>query len=175
MLLFTLSLKTLKVDQMKKYWTPLTLVCALLVLTSGSLLFLDINSKNIVLMHEWIGILMVIAVLGHAFLYKNSIIKHLSRKNNIVMMATILLLGIAMIQSDKEVEQSNNVSVALFDSIDNAPITLMSELTHQPINNLIDKIKLAGFTADDPKQSIVQIAQLNHQQPEDMISVIYKK
>ena len=118
---------------------------------------------------------MVENCITNAFLYKNSIIKHLSRKNNIVMMAAILLLGIAMIQSDKEVEQSNNVSVALFDSIDNAPITLMSELTHQPINNLVDKIKLAGFTIDDPKQSIVQIAQLNHQQPEDIISVIYKK
>mgnify|MGYP001170322032 FL=1 len=63
----------------RKKTTPLLIISGLLVLTSGVMLFFDIMPRKVVLMHEWIGLILTIAVMSHVLMHKASIKMHLKK------------------------------------------------------------------------------------------------
>jgi len=155
----------------KKYSTPLIIVSGLLMSISGFMLFFNISTRNIVLMHEWIGLIMLFAIIGHAFLYKRSIMNHISRKQNAILMVCILGLGGAMIQTE---EQLDSPFFAIFDSIDNASLQTMSLLTSKSVDILMSDLESHGFQAQNKDSTVLQIAEKNNVKPEIIVSAIYQ-
>ena len=70
----------------RKKTTPLLIISGLLVLTSGVMLFFDIMPRKVVLMHEWIGLILTIAVMSHVLMHKASIKMHLKKGSYLVLM-----------------------------------------------------------------------------------------
>lgn len=87
-------------------------------------------------------------------------------------MACVLVLGFSMIQTDDQLEDSP--FVAIFDSIDNASLQTMSSLTHQPVNELMNRLDSRGLKEHEKDWSVKQISKKNNVQPEIVISTIYQ-
>ena len=78
-------------------WVSPILAVAFVVLSvTGILMLLHIRTSGINLLHEWIGVLFVLAALFHLILNWKVILSHFNKKIGIVAAAFTLLIGLAL-------------------------------------------------------------------------------
>ena len=80
----------------RQFWTPLLAVSGGVLLVSGLLLFFHFKSHAVKGIHEWAGIVFIVACAAHLVLNWKPLLKTLGRRFAWVLLAVILLSGLGM-------------------------------------------------------------------------------
>ncbi|MDE1465491.1 hypothetical protein [Spartinivicinus poritis] len=114
---------------------------------------------------------MLVAIIGHSLMHKKSIGRYISSKQSLILMICVLCIGVSMIQTKEDLD---NPFYSIFESIDNASIETMSQLTKKPLVRLIADLEVAGYSVPSANSSILEVAAANKVKPELIIATIYQ-
>lgn len=155
----------------RKKTTPLLIISGLLVLTSGVMLFFDIMPRKVVLMHEWIGLILTIAVMSHVLMHKASIKMHLKKGSNLVLMVCVLLLGSSMLQPEGG---SGNAAANLLSAIDNAPMETIATLKHISFEEMKAVMLTNNISIASNNTTLTEVAKQNSITEEQLLELIFR-
>lgn len=155
----------------RKKTTPLLIISGLLVLTSGVMLFFDIMPRKVVLMHEWIGLILTIAVMSHVLMHKASIKMHLKKGSNLVLMVCVLLLGSSMLQPE---DGAGNPTENLFAAVDNSSIETIATLKGMSFEDIKAVMQTNHIQINNKNATITEVAQQNDISNEQLLTLIFR-
>ncbi|AUI85182.1 DUF4405 domain-containing protein [Vibrio azureus] len=155
----------------RKKTTPLLIVTSLLVLVSGVMLFFDIMPQKVVLMHEWIGLILTLAVMSHVLMHKKSVLMHLKKGSNLVLIVCVLLLGSSMLQPE---DGTGNPAANLFAAIDNASMETIAALKHMSFEEIKAVMQANHIQINNENATITEVAQKNGLSNEQLLTLIFR-
>lgn len=155
----------------RKKTTPLLIISSLLVLTSGVMLFFDIIPQKVILMHEWIGLILALAVVSHVLMHKRSVQMHLKKGSNLVLMVCVLLLGSSMLQPE---DGAGNPAANLFTAIDNTSMETIASLKHMSFEEIEDVMQANHITITSNNTTVTEVANQNNVTTEQLLELVFR-
>jgi len=144
----------------KEWATPLTAGAFIVMSVTGLLLFFEAETGFNKPAHEWVGLVMVTAVVLHAIVNWKALKNHFV--NNKMGRALIILGAVFTLMSfysgPKGEGKEKNPNQMMAEQVIKSPLTKLAVFIDQPVENLVNKLKAHGFEVKDTNQSIMQIA-----------------
>ncbi len=148
--------------------TPLIMGCALVVASSGVMLFYHLGEGLIKSMHEWLGLLFAFAIVLHVLNHLTPVSRYLKNTQALVVIALVLSLAGGWIAVNGSTEE--HPAKRLLAKVESAPLAAVAPLQNETAGDLIARLRKAGFTVEDEQQSLVDVAQQNSSSPLAIIS-----
>ncbi|UTZ40182.1 DUF4405 domain-containing protein [Vibrio campbellii] len=155
----------------RKKTTPLLIVTSLMVLVSGVMLFFDIMPQKVVLMHEWIGLILTLAVMSHVLMHKKLVLMNLKQGSNLVLMVCVLLLGSSMLQPEGG---AGNPAENLFAAVDNSSIETIATLKGMSFEDIKAVMQTNHIQINNKNATITEVAQQNDISNEQLLTLIFR-
>ncbi len=156
---------------LRRWATPLTIVTSVLVGISGVMMFFHLGEGLIKGMHEWIGLLMVAAVVTHIVVHVKPLKRHFSQRAALSVMFAVLLVSGSLL----DFGGGGSPMMAVIHSAEAAPISSLAELQQVSAPALIDKLAAAGFTSVTEGMSLNQIAEQRQVHPKELIGIVFSE
>jgi len=156
---------------LRRWATPLTIVTSVLVGISGVMMFFHLGEGLIKGMHEWIGLLMVAAVVTHIVVHVKPFKRHFSQRAALSVMFAVLLVSGSLL----DFGGGGSPMMAVIHSVEAAPITSLAELQQVSTQVLIDKLAAAGFTTVSEEMSLSHIAEQSQVHPKELIGIVFSE
>jgi hypothetical protein len=156
---------------LRKYATPLSLVAFLAVAVTGVMLFFDMHSRQLFEVHEWVGIIFVVALLLHLVRNWRGLLAMMSSTRNKAIVgglgavALLFVIGSAPFGyggghgggygHGHQFHASRQVMHRLAD----APITKLAPALGMTSAEAIARLQKGGVVVEGPNQSLADIAE----------------
>lgn len=160
---------------LRPWATPLTVATTLVTLVTGVLLFFHLAPGLTRVSHEWIGMIMVIAVAAHLLLNYRAFFTYFKRP---IGLAIIGLGAVAMVLSlvfspASTGEGPSGMRAALM-AMNSARIETLADLAGQDEAMVLEKLGAAGFDAA-PESKVSDLAGGDRAKQDEIIGVIFSR
>ena len=151
--------------------TPLIIGSSLVVTISGVMMFFHVGEQFVKSMHEWLGLIFVVAILLHVLNHWMPFSRYLRdrRALSVIAMVCFVALGWMLFTGANGQQHPAKRLVA---SMQQAPIALLAELQHQDSQQLLTSLRNAGVKVDNDQQSLNQLATTNQRTPFELLDMI---
>lgn len=150
--------------------TPLIMGCSLVVAGSGVMMFYHLGEGLVKSMHEWLGLLFVAAIILHVLNHWLPVSRYLKTTQALVIMAAVVMLAAGWILTNGN--NSEHPAKRLLAKVQRAPLVLVAELQGQSGDDLVNRLRSAGFVVASPQQTLNDIATKNERSPMELISIV---
>lgn len=142
---------------LRAWATPLVIGAFLVMAATGSLMFFHIETPAMKVVHEWAGLVMVAGGLAHLILNWRPFTVYLRRPlASGIMACGAVLLGLTFSPNlipGLEAGAGLGPRVVM-DSMGNARLATLSELSGKPMESLMAELAAAGLTDLDPQKTV---------------------
>lgn len=163
------------VIKMSRAWvTPLTAGVFGVMAVTGALLFFHIDVGLSKTAHEWLGWLLLAAVLGHGALNWMSLKRHLtsSRPAQALLLAAGLTLVGSLMAGSGEAPSPPGL---LMRAVGQAPLASVAPLTGKPLAEVQADLVALGLPAADGQQTLQQLTGNDRQRMGDAVRVLFAR
>lgn len=157
---------------LRRWATPLTIVTSVLVGISGVMMFFHLGEGLIKGMHEWIGLLMVAAVVTHIVVHVKPFKRHFSQRAALSVMFAVLLVSGSLLDFG---DGGGSPVMAVIHSVEAAPVSMLAELQQVSPQVLLDKLAAAGYESVSLDMSINVLAEQHQMHPKELLGIVYAK
>lgn len=152
--------------------TPFVIICSFVIAFSGVMMFFHIGENLLKSMHEWLGLLFVIAIILHLLNHWIPFARYFSNKKSISIFISVIFIAAAWIgfswnSKPHPVKQFFKVAQL-------APISALANLQGESADNLVTRLKLTGLKVESSEQNLMQIATINERHPFEVVEIIVK-
>lgn len=162
----------MKAFNTRRWSTPLIIGSSVVVAISGVLLFFHLSEGLLKSMHEWLGLLFVAAIALHVLNHWNPFSRYFQQKTARWIIGLVLVTAMGWIGLSSFETGQEHPAKRLVARVQNAPLTVVAELSQQSSAQIIAALQQAGFKISGPEQSINQIAQANNANPFRVIDIL---
>jgi len=160
----------------KEWATPLTAGAFIVMSVTGLLMFFDAETGFNKPAHEWVGLIMVTAVIFHTVVNWKSLKNHFM--NNKIGRTLIIIGAVFTILSFYSGPKENKKvgpNQLVMEQMLKAPLTRVSLFIDEPIDTVVSKLKTQGFNITDVNQSLKQITNENRELQFKALRVLFEK
>ena len=159
----------------RSWSTPLIIATSMAVAISGVLMFFHIAKDMVESMHEWLGLLFVLAIVLHILNHWLSFSRYFVDKRALAVVAVVVAVAIGWVvvsgQADEGKSRGNMFRQTVM-VVQQAPLVKVAALQDQSSAVLIGRLQQAGITAESEQQSIDAIARSNQRRPEEVMAIV---
>ncbi|MDF0534048.1 DUF4405 domain-containing protein [Shewanella sp. A32] len=156
-----------------RHWsTPLVIGVSMVVGSSGILLFFHLSEGLIKSMHEWLGLLFVVAMLLHVMNHWSPFKRYFNQKLSNTIVAAVVVIACSFIVSAGTGGAKGNPAKRMLAVVQQAPLTAVAMLEQQPVEQLIAKLTAEGVKVDSPSQNLEQLAKSNNMHPFALLDIV---
>jgi len=159
---------------LRQWSTPLIIGAYLVTGISGVMLFLHYGESLIKEAHEWIGMLFVIGALLHIKNHWTPFKRYFSKPIAQTVIVSSLAAGLTFMVVSGDEPRGNPVR-AVMQSIEQAPLSQVAQLQNRDLNDLVQRMQSAGFSVNDPSQTLQVIADANGHSPRELIPLLFQQ
>jgi hypothetical protein len=155
---------------LRKYATPLSLVAFLAVAVTGVMLFFDMRSRQLFEVHEWIGIIFVVALLLHLVRNWRGLLAMMSSTRNKAIVGGLGAVALLFIIGSAPFGYAGgyggghghghqfHASRQVVHRLADAPIAKLAPALGITSDEAIARLQKGGVVAEGPNQSLADIA-----------------
>lgn len=158
-------------NQQRDVATSLTILVFIIVGTTGTLMFFHLFDAYTKQMHEYLGLVFVVAALLHVLVHIKSTKQYFTKK--VFLGFFVILLGVVIAFTSSVKEGGVHPKKLAFDKLFGSSIEKSFVLFTPSVDEAKFKLESAGLKLDDAA-TISQIAKLNKTSPFEIISIISK-
>lgn len=142
---------------LRTWATPLTAAAFVIMAVTGVLMFFHLDVGLNKQVHEWLGWLMVVAVLAHGWLHWPSLRRYLtaSRSAQATLAVALLVLGASFVVSGEQ--EGAPPPVLAMQAISRAPLKDVATLAGKPFAQVQHELAAAGLPVRDEAQTLQQL------------------
>ncbi len=160
---------------LRKWATPLTAATFLVTGITGVLLFFHAPGTLSRVAHEWIGLAIMAVVVLHLAINWRPLKGYLRRPVG----GAILALGlVATVLTGIPLTSESGPSLSpgvVFGTMETAPLSALAGVTGKAPEDLVSKLRNAGFDAAAPSASPAEIATANARSPAAVLAVVFAR
>jgi len=142
---------------LRSWATPLVIGAFLLMAVTGTLMFFHYDTATMKTFHEFAGLVMVVGGIFHLVLNWRAFTVYLRRPLADALMGLgAVALGLTFVPNliPGLVEGAGLGPKVVMDSMGNARIETLAELSGKPLDQLLTELGAAGFTGLDPAKTV---------------------
>ncbi|MGC9954534.1 MAG: DUF4405 domain-containing protein [Rhizomicrobium sp.] len=155
---------------LRKYATPLSLVAFLAVAATGVMLFFDVRSRQLFEVHEWVGMIFVVALLLHLARNWRGMLAMMSSTRNKAIVGGLGVVALLFIIGSTPFGYGNghgggfghgrqlHASQQVVHRLADAPIATMAPALGITGKEAISRLRKGGIMVEGPNQSLADIA-----------------
>jgi len=158
---------------LRRYATPLSFVTFVAAAATGVMLILDIGSRQVSELHEWMGLAFVAAMILHLVRNWRGVVAMLSaaRSKAIVVglgaLAAVLIVGFAV-----GAQEEGRGPHYIMQRLASAPIGKLAPALGVTGEEAIARLERSGVAVEGPEQSLADIAAKQHERLPRLIEVV---
>ena len=156
----------------RSWATPLCIGSFVIVGFSGILMFLEINLGLLKVAHEWLGVILVLAVIAHVLINLKMFLRYFTKPAGIAIIAVIIIAGSVMGFMGNN-ENRRPPFKTIMEQMQTSSLSVVAPVVKDTPEFLLIKLQAQGLTVKDVNQTIQQIAQSNRKSPMDVMSLIF--
>ena len=150
--------------------TPLIMGCALVVAVSGVMMFYHLEEGLVKSMHEWLGLLFVVAIVLHVLNHWMPVSRYLQSKQAVAIIVLVLAIAGGWIATSGDTRE--HPAKRLLGKVQRAPLSVVAGLQNEPIDALMSRLQQAGITVVSQQQSVADIAAKNSRNPMELMDIL---
>jgi Domain of unknown function (DUF4405) len=160
---------------LRPWATPLTVATTLVTLVTGVLLFFHWSPGLTRVSHEWIGMIMVLAVAAHLVLNYRAFFTYFKRPVGLTLMAigAVAMAGTLLLSSGEAGGGPNGFRAAM-GAMSTAKIETLAELSGKDLDTVLAGLSAAGYPAE-AGQTLSVISGGEHANEEAIMGVIFAR
>lgn len=139
---------------------PLTIGSFAVVAVTGILMFFHLNSGLMKLAHEWLGWLLVVAVIAHVTINWRPFLNYFYKPAAITIMATLIVLGVLSFLPGGHAGGRHPLMGA-FTALEQSSLHVVAQVAKRDSVSLIEGLRARGIRVRDDEQTIREIASEN--------------
>lgn len=157
--------------------TPLIIACSAVVAVSGTMMFFDWEKSSVKLMHEWLGILFVIAIVLHASSHWLPFAGYFSKRRSLLVFLVILsLAGIGVSIGIKSGERNQgNPLLPLAGLVQKAPLSAVAALMRENSEEVVALLQDHNIQTDSVEQNLAEIAMKNKRSSGELLKLLLEE
>ncbi|MGD9918790.1 MAG: DUF4405 domain-containing protein [Paenirhodobacter sp.] len=143
--------------KLRSWATPLVIGSFLIMAVTGVLMFFHLDTATMKTIHEWAGLVMVAGAIAHVILNWRAFSLYFKRPLAAGIMALgAVVLAVTFVPNviPGVVEGAGLGPKVVMDSMGNARIETLSELSGKPVDQLMSEFEAAGLTGIDPAKTV---------------------
>ena len=149
---------------LRKHITNLTAALSLVVGVTGILLFFHLAKGPVEPLHEWLGMIFIAAAVFHVIRHRNSF-ANLLRQPRTHLLFGLVALGVAAFVVALPANPPANPFRQMATAAQRAPISQLAPVLGLSEHEVLARLKAAGITAPDARQSLYALASAHHTDP----------
>ena len=162
---------------MRQCATPLSLVSFLAVAITGLLLLFGVRSHTLGEVHEWIGVVFILALVLHLVRNWRGMLAMLSIPRNLAIIAVTGVVAAALIffslpQGAGGQGHGAHGPRQVISRVSAAPIEKMAPALGLTSDEAIARLRRGGVAVEGPQQSLTEIAAKNGQAPPRLLNLV---
>ena len=159
---------------LRAWATPLTVATTLVTLVTGVLLFFHLSPGLTRVGHEWIGMVMVIAVAAHLLLNWRAFTTYFRRPVGLTLMIAGAAVLAASFVAGGSAEGGADGMRALMMSVGNARVETLAELAGKDTDAVLASLGAAGIDAS-ADQTLSALSGGDHGVQDQIVGVVFAK
>ena len=154
--------------QLRSYATPVVFGAIALSSVTGALLFFHADTGYAKLAHEWLGWLLIVAAVAHVYTNRAAFAAHLNgAKGRVIVLAFAALIVSSIVPwpsgggegGDVEGAGDGGGLRAAEYTLTHTPLESLAPITGRDVDQLVDRLRAAGFEGAAPGDSIHDFAE----------------
>lgn len=158
--------------RMRTWAGPMTIGCFAVVGASGILMFFHLNTGLSKLVHEWLGMLMVIAVIAHLLVNWKPFLAYFRKPAAIGIMAVLVLLGGLSLLPAGAGPSRGHPMMAVSRALEQAPLGVVAQVAKRTLESATESLKAEGIQVRSGQQTIAEIAGDNDRNPMEILTYV---
>jgi len=159
-------------SRMRTWAGALTIGSFGVVGTTGILMFFHLNGGLSKLAHEWLGWLLVIAVVVHVAVNWKPFVSYFRRPLSIAIMAVLLVLGGLSFLSGGSSGGRHHPMMGAMLALEQSSLKVVAEVGKQTPDSLIAALRAREIRVRDDQQTIREVASENHMRSLEILGYI---
>ena len=158
---------------LRTWATPLTIGLFAIMGVTGLLMFFEAETGFNKLLHEWAGLVMATAVTLHVVVNWAPFKRYLGSSNLARAIIAACVLALAASFTPQPDKGSGGRPIArIYQTVLNAPLSNVAALRGETPDELIARLKAAGFEVQDSQTTIVTLTNGDREQQEKAVSAL---
>ncbi|MGZ3691840.1 MAG: DUF4405 domain-containing protein [Pseudobdellovibrio sp.] len=161
----------------KEWATPLTAGAFTVMSVTGLLMFFDAETGYNKPAHEWVGLVMVAAVVFHTIVNWKSLKNHFvnNKIGRALMIFGAVFLLMSFYQGPKEGNKKAGPNQLVMEQVLKSPIAKVAVFIDKPVDEIMSKLKAQGLNVTDSNQSLQQITNENRELQFKALRAIFER
>ena len=160
-----------------RYWLrtwagPLTIGSFGVVAATGILMFFHANTGLMKLAHEWLSWLLVLGVIAHVVLNKESFLGYFRKPSSVTIMSVFLVLAVLTLVPLGGV-RGRPPFMEAFRALEMSSLSVVSDVAQKSPESLMEELRAKGIRVRDRQQSLREIAAENSLNGMEVLRVVF--
>ena len=156
-----------------RFSTPIVIAVFAVSAVTGVLLFFHLGERLIKELHEWMGVVFVVAALLHAVRNGRALLLHARRPTLWIAAALVVATAAAFIVPALAAREGGNEGTRqLVQAVMRAPLEQVAPIVATTAPELTERLTAAGFTVAGPSASLSDIARASGRSPQELAKVV---
>ena len=161
-------------DTIKRHSTALTTALFGVIALSGVMLFFHIAPNTVKHVHEWLGMIFIVAAAWHVARNWRGFVHMLGKKESGVVITLVALVAVIVVVIGPRGEGGNPAfRVAI--RLEQVPVASVAPLFGQTADSIVGRLKAQGLTVSDANQSLAEVAEANNTSPHRLLGALLDK
>jgi hypothetical protein len=154
---------------LRKYATPLSLVAFLAIAVTGVMLFFDVRSRQLLEVHEWVGVIFVAALLLHVLRNWRGLLAMMSSTQNKAIVGGLGAIALLFVIGSAPFGYGGHgggyghgrqfhASQQVVHRLAEVPIAKLAPALGITGDEVIERLRNGGIAVEGPHQSLADIA-----------------
>lgn len=157
---------------LQRYATVVTIVTSAVVALSGVMIFFHLGEKYVKEMHEWLGLVFVLAALAHVLRHIKPFMILISKPRTKIAAALAALVVVGFVGAGSLAPSGGNPMKQFVDLSANAPISALAQVTGEPISSLVNRLEQSGIARVTAEKSLSELAHSTGRNPAELFRLV---
>ena len=153
-------------------WTSATIVLFIIVAHTGLFMFFHVAPHSLMVMHELIGLLFVVASVFHIVCNWIKFKRYFEFKS-VITLTVLALVALVVPLLYPGTGKQHFSSRILFDRIEKSQLRVTGQLFGLSESQLFELFKQSNVKVDNLNQTVYEISRLNDKQPIEVIQLLF--
>lgn len=158
---------------LRQYATAIATGLFVVIALTGILLFFHLQERLVKSAHEWLGLVFVAAAVFHVVRNWSAFASLLTKTRTLLIFLVVLIATGAFIVSAANAPGGRgNPMARVVNAVERAPLSAVAPVLGQPTEQMIERLRSAGYTVSGSDESLSHIAAAKGAKLPELLRVI---
>ncbi|WP_158240750.1 DUF4405 domain-containing protein [Telmatospirillum siberiense] len=157
---------------LRQYATAITTALFAVIAVTGILMFFHLQERLVKSAHEWLGLIFVAGAAFHVARNWSAFANLVTKRRSLAIFIVVMAITGGFIASASGTGGEGNPMARVVKAVERAPLSAVAPVLGQPADQMIERLRSAGYPVSGPDDSLAEIAAAGQTRLPNLLRVI---